>query len=241
MRQAIVMSPDDVRAMRGAFETLRLRQLSCVLTRLCELRSSALSLSTDNCKRIFDEVYSSTLHKGKLAARRGRKASGPNVHRFRIAGLPARGFSNASAVILSASLSFPRFFRTLVRTSHCDARRCCTINACCDAHWLGKGVIEKGKPVERRGRKASGLRDFHPTTAGSPKMSCATSIRGRRVRHSRRGFAADSLSSICTGRWRTDADIGCVIACYETSTRSGAKSGRYRTSCPGAAVIQVQR
>lgn len=157
--QATAMPPDRVCAMSATRVVLQLRELPCVLTQLCELQLQELSLATDNCKEIFDRVYSATLHKGKPAARRGRKASGPNAHRRRIAGLPARGFSNASAVIPSV-ISLLAFFRTLVRTSRCDVRRCRTADPCSFVHWSGKGAIEKGKPVERRGRKASGLRDF---------------------------------------------------------------------------------
>jgi len=75
------------RALR-VFFTLR------TLTPLCELQKSpALSLPDDNCNREFSEVYSRLLHKGKPAARRGRKASGPAARVRRIAGLPGRGSS----------------------------------------------------------------------------------------------------------------------------------------------------
>ena len=50
---------------------------SSVLTLLCELEKSLyVSLPDDNCNRDFSKVYSLSLHKGKPAARRGRKASG---------------------------------------------------------------------------------------------------------------------------------------------------------------------
>jgi hypothetical protein len=65
---------------------------SSVLTLLCELEKSLyVSLPDDNCNRDFSKVYSLLLHKGKPAARRGRKASGPMAQVRRIAGLPGRG------------------------------------------------------------------------------------------------------------------------------------------------------
>ena len=66
----------------------------CSLTLLCELQvRRCMSLPDDNCNRDFSDVYSLSLHKGKPAAMRGRKASGPTARVRRIAGLPGRGFA----------------------------------------------------------------------------------------------------------------------------------------------------
>jgi len=84
------------------------------LTLLCELQKSpALSLPDDNCNREFSEVYSRLLHKGKPAARRGRKASGPSARVRRIAGLPGRGCSER--------LCRQRFLESRI---HCSSGTC---------------------------------------------------------------------------------------------------------------------
>jgi len=41
---------------------------------------------------------------------------------------------------------------------------------------LTLGVCEKGKPVERRGRKATGLKERVPTTAGLPHRALARAL-----------------------------------------------------------------
>lgn len=123
-----------------------------------------LSACTDNCKWKFADVYSASSGKGITVERRRRKASGPRARGRRIAGLPAETSSRSSvrhpSISVSSRLSFggapcqaacetPARIRTekpARRRAGKEKRR-------------GAAQIESGKPVERRGRKASGLRD----------------------------------------------------------------------------------
>jgi hypothetical protein len=127
---------------------------------LCELDAeSILSPREDNCNRLIAEFYSASLHKGKPVERRGRKASGPKAHERRIAGLPAAA-SFASARRHPAFLRTTRSFQSLMTPPHCGGAR--FMHRHVARAWVeeeGAAQVDTGKPVERRGRKASGLKD----------------------------------------------------------------------------------
>jgi hypothetical protein len=128
---------------------------------ICELRlATRLSRQIDSCKCKYAGVYSTTLHKGKPVARRGRKASGPTAQRRRIAGLPAAASSGSSRRHPYLSCTSPSY-QSLVTTPQCGVVRIVfphVAQACVEEE--GAAQVEMGKPVERRGRKASGLQDF---------------------------------------------------------------------------------
>jgi hypothetical protein len=82
----------------------------------------------------------------------------------------------------------------------CDPR-CDVVNRCsridpvrlywhCKPQWLVVEQNDNGKPVERRGRKASGLRASQPTTAGPPKVHAMPREIPSRAQHD----AASALS-----------------------------------------------
>jgi hypothetical protein len=146
-------------AARGAAATC-----SCESQWLCELHGAReLSAGNDNCKRGCAVVYSASRHKGKPVERRGRKASGPTARGRRIAGLPAERSSRSS--VRHPSSFFPRYF---VRAGRLVATACATRLRARHAQAEERGApgIESGKPVARRGRKASGLRELFPRQRG---------------------------------------------------------------------------
>jgi hypothetical protein len=135
----------------------------CESRRLCELRvSRELSVVNDNCKHEFAVVYS-IAHKGITVERRRRKASGPNARGRRIAGLPAETSSGSSARHPFSNLHPLLRSRRLPCGSTCAARVRARHT---QGEERGASGIEMGKPVERRGRKASGLRDHLPRQRG---------------------------------------------------------------------------
>jgi hypothetical protein len=121
-----------------------------------------LSFANDNCQRNSARVNSTSLYKGITVERRRRKASGPARARAQDSGVAGRDFitkrlSSPSAVYSccaspSASASSPCDDAALraARFTRCASRR----------RRTGAAQIEMGKPVERRGRKASGLLDL---------------------------------------------------------------------------------
>jgi hypothetical protein len=173
----------------------------CESRRLCELRvSRELSVVNDNCKHEFAVVYS-IAHKGKTVERRRRKASGPKARERRIAGLPAETSSGSSARHPSAIS--PRCF---VRAGRLVASTCAARVRARHTQGEERGAsgIEMGKPVERRGRKASGLRDDLPRQRGChmshasirDEVTCA----GRRsLPRAPRVVAPDPSASSTTG------------------------------------------
>jgi hypothetical protein len=145
------------------------------LTPLCETKVlRLLSLPRDNCKEKSTRVYSPTLHKGKPVARRGRKASGPSAHatamcRAQDSGVAGQSFRLEACVVTPRS-ALPHSFRQSLLKTPMPASRS-SHGACCvqtQDEEMGAAQIEKGKPVERRGRKASGLQNAGSTTAGLP-------------------------------------------------------------------------
>jgi hypothetical protein len=191
--------------------------------RLCELgASSELSPQEDNCIRQNAGVYSASLHKGKPVERRGRKASGPTARQRRIAGLPAAA-SSRSARRHPHSVRTSPSFQSLVATSHRDVVRCVhrhVAQACVEKE--GAAQVETGKPVERRGRKASGLKDRILRQRGC-HMSTQhhVTVDGPSARAMARAFIANAFAS----------NLGKLRITARTTRRS---TGRM----PGASVDQ---
>jgi hypothetical protein len=123
------------------------------------LEAQRLSFDNDNCQRKIDRANWTSLHKGITVERRRRKASGPTGARAQDSGVAGGDFitkrlSSPSAVYSccaspSASASSPCDEAALraARLTRSASRR----------RRTGAAQIEMGKPVERRGRKASGL------------------------------------------------------------------------------------
>ena len=121
----------------------------------------------------------------------------------------------------------------------CDPR-CDVVNRCsridpvrlywyCEPQWLVVEQNDNGKPVERRGRKASGLRASQPTTAGPPKVHASRGksrlARSRMLRAHCPFLSVKSGFFLVVARLRTAAGYRTYWRQHEAETVTGRNAG----------------